>query len=65
MRAPERGERNQSVNFFRPFQGLLIYLLLIPTAHAVGYYLSPLAGLKNADSEMITSIHGFRHPAAL
>ena len=37
-----------NVNFFRPFQGLLTFkCCLIPTAHAVGYYLPPLAGLTN------------------
>jgi len=30
--------------FFRPFQGLFTALGSIPTAHAVGYILSPLRG---------------------
>jgi hypothetical protein len=43
-RAPERGERYSTLNFFRPFQGLSHFNPAHPKADAVGYILPPPDG---------------------
>ncbi len=54
-RAPERGERNYSVNIFRPFQGLRLFKRMFSHGSRRGLlYSAPAGVVKDAVIGMLT-----------